>query len=148
MRDLKQSSEVLFWDGPQISQGQTEEVVSRRTAKNRPQCGEGTVGKVQGPEEEEAQDWGQTVNSKKRASIYRENCCGNGWEQAWHRRKGQEKNWPTCTATLRPCRTGSDAVVTVARCERPKTGDDIWRQPVDGGEDHGTDCFVALKYWW
>jgi hypothetical protein len=48
LRDLEQSSKILRCDGPQISQGQNEENIGDRTAKDRTECGEGTMGKAEG----------------------------------------------------------------------------------------------------
>jgi len=47
LRDLEQSSKVFLCDGPQIRQSQNEEVVRRGAAKDRTECGEGTMGKAE-----------------------------------------------------------------------------------------------------
>ena len=48
LRDLEQSPNIFLRDGPQIRQSQNEETVGSRTAKDRTECGEGTVGKAEG----------------------------------------------------------------------------------------------------
>src|ERR1019366_7267650 len=54
-------------------------------------------------------------------------------------RRARKRNWQTCTAPLRPRRTGTDSVDANARCQRSETGSYIWNDPVD---DRETDRIV------
>jgi DNA invertase Pin-like site-specific DNA recombinase len=91
-----------------------------------------------GQETEEAQDWGQTVNSKKRAAIYvrvstveqetlmqeaelREYCSRRGWESILfrdHAQSGAKQDRPALTSLLSDLRKRKIDVVVVWALDR------------------------------